>query len=190
MSFSPPQNPFSVYFLHELREMHAAFGNLPSGRPSKLPMPAEMGAPVFLSLFFALPSSKLLFFHIRKKRAVNICQTQPPQNVTGRMTHHFIFDFCVFVGDALVREEGSRRSLAFRGRGEKKNGKLLTSWHRTVSAAWPHSTDANVKQRKLPHERHKYLPDAAGERDKQDTRAAGPKHAGRQRQAGDLSTVS
>lgn len=91
MSFSPPQNPFSVYFLHELREMHAAFGNLPSGRPSKLPMPAEMGAPVFLSLFFALPSSKLLFFHIRKKRAVNICQTQPPQNVTGRMTHHFIF---------------------------------------------------------------------------------------------------
>lgn len=30
--------------------MHAAFGNLPSGRPSKLPRPAEMGAPVFLSL--------------------------------------------------------------------------------------------------------------------------------------------
>lgn len=48
--FPPPQNPFSVYFLHELREMHAAFGNLPSGRPSKLPRPAEMGAPVFLSL--------------------------------------------------------------------------------------------------------------------------------------------
>lgn len=74
--------------------------------------------------------------------------------------------FCVFVGDALVREEGSHR----RGKGGG-DGKLLTSWHRTVSAAWPHSTDANVKRRKLPRERHKYLPDAAGQRDKQDAHA-------------------
>lgn len=42
----------------------------------------------------------------------------PPENVTGRMTHHFVFFiFCVFVGDALVREEGSHRRGG--GGGEK-----------------------------------------------------------------------
>lgn len=39
-----------AHFLHEGKKMHAAFSHHPSGLLSKLPMPAEMGAPVFFFL--------------------------------------------------------------------------------------------------------------------------------------------
>lgn len=108
--------------------MHAAFSHHPSGLLSKLPMPAEMGAPVFF-FSLALPGPKLWLFHIKKKKrkkVVNICHTQQLK----RFASHTMQRMCAFsflcVGEIPLREEGSCNSWTRR----KKKCQWLTAYHR------------------------------------------------------------